>query len=274
MTSRVLILLAVATWLALATFSFFRPAPLRAQVPAPSPTPAGESNSCGPADYRGGQTITVLNLQITLLAPGDYSVGLGKADPLGTFVRICYVQGDSSVFFKADGSERNRVVNNASASAVLNEIARSVRVVATPTPASGGCPGPGSIPGGRTVLLVNGLSVSLPANGDYFVLITPAGGQDTLVGVCYVQGEATVYFSINECKEVRRTSAGAAANAILDQIVRSCTREVPPTLATPQPVVTPTGTVPPPTVPLPGIRPPDTGSGGLVASSGSGAGRP
>jgi hypothetical protein len=127
--------------LVVATFLIFRPETSLAQTPVGTATL--QTGMCGPAQHSGGQTITVLNLQFTLPAgPGQYSSSFGRLSTGETIVRVCYLQGNSAIVFSQDGSERSRQVNDASAAAVLNSIAASVRVQAPPATT----PGPGLIP--------------------------------------------------------------------------------------------------------------------------------
>jgi hypothetical protein len=107
----------------------------------PSSAPAvplpGSGSICAPAQYQGGQSVIVDNLLVTFPGDGGYTAGGGIADPGGEFVRVCFVQGDSVIFFDLSGNERSRIVNVPSANAVLDEIARSIRRVGpSPTPAS------------------------------------------------------------------------------------------------------------------------------------------
>jgi hypothetical protein len=136
----------------------------RAQAQIPTPGPPG-SNICGAGQYTGGQTVVVRNLEITFPSGGDYTAHSGLADPGGEFVRACYVQGNSAIFFNLEGRETSRVVKDPAANSTLDQIAASVRVVAqtpgTPMPAVGlrhtlqvfdrGAAGPA--PDGTTVVL-------------------------------------------------------------------------------------------------------------------------
>jgi hypothetical protein len=118
------------------------PSPVTSPTPVqPSSAPAvplpGSGSICAPAQYQGGQSVIVDNLLITFPGDGGYTAGGGIADPGGEFVRVCFVQGDSAIFFDLSGNERSRIVNVPSANAVLDEIARSIRLVGpSPTPAS------------------------------------------------------------------------------------------------------------------------------------------
>ncbi|HLF78596.1 MAG TPA: hypothetical protein VJB57_14030 [Dehalococcoidia bacterium] len=239
-----------------------RPEASSAQTPVPTPTP--QTNMCGPAQHSGGQTITVLNLQFTLPAPGDYSSAFARLSSGETLVRVCYLQGNSEILFRQDGSERNRMVNNAAAANVLNAIAASVKTVSatpalTPTPSAGICAAGTYVSSGGELTLASGVKLTLPTPGDYFLLLRPATASPW-VAVCYVQGNAAVYLTEGECRETQRTPASSAANAVLDQIVRSC---VPAGATSAPPAGMPGGGTQPPV-----IRPPDTGSAGLLAIEG------
>jgi hypothetical protein len=65
--------------------------------------------------------------QIALPA-GNFAITGGIADPGGEFVRVCYIEGNSAIFFNPQGRETSRFVNNPSATPVLDQIARGLRV--------------------------------------------------------------------------------------------------------------------------------------------------
>ena len=140
---------------------------------------------------------------------------------------------------------------------------------ATPTPISATatataqarlCSTPGTA-GGVPIEVVRGVvRVTPPGGGTFHWSITPPTSAEADFSVCYIEGNARVFISL-ECREIRRQNPGnnATANAVLDSIVASCQRIAPtsvPTSAagTPVPTATPIRST---------ITPPDTGDAGL-----------
>jgi hypothetical protein len=89
------------------------------------------------------------------------------------------------------------------------------------------------------------LQVTLPAPGAYFTL--PAGRvtDEPALMICNVDHDASVIISAVTGRELSRTAADAAGNAILDQIAASARLTASPR---------PTGGA---------VQPPSTGDGGL-----------
>src|SRR2546423_2389371 len=107
------------------------PTPTLIVVPIPSPPPPGSGTICGTATHTGGQTVSPFfppsaTFQIAL-PTGLFAIGGGLSDPGGEFVRVCYVEGNSVIFFNPQGQETTRIVNNPSAGAVLDEVVRGIR---------------------------------------------------------------------------------------------------------------------------------------------------
>lgn len=238
------------------------PAPLPPPVtPTPGPTTSGPSlvnPTGGPVcsaqgAYPAGQIVDVLNLRIRLPATGTYNVNFGIADPGGEFIRVCYVEGNAAIFFARDGRETSRRLSDSSAPSlvtpVFDEIARNVQLLSPPPTPQPRCHGRGATTGAPHVQ-VGGIAFDLPP-GDF--VITRNNDEFATVSICYIQGNVAMLMHTIACSVLSRDTGSTQANAVLDQIVRSCT-------------VTATPALPQPNTPVRGaIRPPDTGDAGLVA---------
>ena len=122
------------------------------------------------------------------------------------------------------------------------------------------CQAPGR-PGGVPIEVVRDVvRVTPPGGGTYDFAILPPSSAESQFRICYIEGNAVVFVSL-ECREIRRVNPGTNANAgaVLDAIVDSC--EVIAPTATPQPAVT--ATAAPTQAPTAFITPPDTGDAGL-----------
>ena len=239
------------------------PAFLLSQIPTPVFVQPGQSTPVpGPVcvaqgAFSGGQTFQAMNLRITLPATGTYNVYAGHSESVGTFVQICYVEGDATISFGADGVERRRAFGPAGSAAVANpvldEIARSVQVLSPQpvlqAPGGGGilppnainppggpiCSAQGAYPGGQIVDALN-LRIRLPATGTYNVNfgISDPGGE--FIRVCYVEGNAAIFFARDGRETSRRltdTSSPAMVMPVFDEIARNVQLLSPP--PTPQP---------------------------------------
>jgi len=81
----------------------------------------------------------------------------------------------------------------------------------------------GAQEGGRTIAVDGSVLVTLPA-GSFQLVVMPPGSPD--FAICHVQSSAVVTISRRTCSESSRTASTPAGNAVVDQIVASCT--VPP----------------------------------------------
>ncbi|MPZ50249.1 MAG: hypothetical protein GEU75_13295 [Dehalococcoidia bacterium] len=218
-------------------------------------------HSARQANYTGGQTINVRGLSIALPAGGDYSVIGGIADPGGEFVRVCYAQGNSAIFFNLSGVETDRIVNSPSAEAVLNEIAASVRVGGSAAPAPSVCSLARSdlqYEGSQELYFGNFAFVL--SDGRYIVAQI-SEGHGPRVEICYVRDNSTLTLDPVSGTEISRDARSADAGAAFDRIVRSA-RTTGRCLADCGTAGTmPTGQS--------GIKPPDTGDAGLASGDGS-----
>jgi hypothetical protein len=257
------------------------PTPTATQVPIQTLPPPGTGSICV-SQYSGGQTVSPTlsvnaTFQISLPAGGNYGIGGGIADPGGEFVRVCYVEGNSAIFFDPMGRETSRVVNSQAANAVLDQIAREIRVVpsspATISPPLSQTPRPGppllasvtgcGIPsmlgagGGETIRIAHGdrvLELVLPPSGEYGHLPAGTPRDEPMLRVCHVETDSLITISAVTGREISRQASSAAGNAILDQIAAS---------ARFRPAFVPPAPTPRPGAPAGPLRPPTTGDAGL-----------
>jgi hypothetical protein len=240
-------LIVAATFIALGAARAQTPTP--APTPTPTPTvfpppaplipPPGSGSICV-SQYDGGQTVTpVLPVralfQITLPPGGHYSVNGGIADPGGEFVRVCYVEGNSAIFFNPEGRETSRVVNNPSANRVLDEIARGVNVSAPPSPPQTISPpmnnicgsAARNISGGESIrfsspqgTIIITLIITLPTPGDYqFSIPGEIPGSGNGISICDTATNSTLLINTATGKELGRIISGQSGGLALDRIL-------------------------------------------------------
>src|SRR5689334_17874374 len=102
------------------------PTPTVIAIPIPRPAPPGSGSICEAPTHAGSQTVVPFfppgaTFQIAL-PPGKFAIGGGISDPGGQFIRVCYLEGNSAIFFDLQGRETSRIVNNPGASSVLDAI--------------------------------------------------------------------------------------------------------------------------------------------------------
>ena len=233
-----------------------------ATPPVPPPPAVGPPGSpiCT-AQYGGGQTISPIlpvraTFQITLPAGGTYGVNAGIADPGGEFVRVCYVEGDSAIFFNLQGRETSRAVSIPSANAVLDEIARGIKVGPSSLPTQSAAPlnicGTAARPAraGESIRFdtrQGTVAIRLPSTGSYqFSIPGEIPGSANGISICDTATGSTIVISAETGRDVGRYVSGPAGAAALDRILAGV-QFLPPE-------------APPPQL----VSPPATGDAGLL----------
>ena len=186
------------------------------------------------AQYSGGQTISPIlpvraTFQITLPPGGSYGVSGGIADPGGEFVRVCYVEGNSAIFFNLEGRETSRAVNNPSANAVLDEIARGIKVGPSSLPTQSAAPlnicgtAARPAPAGESIRLntrQGTVAITLPSTGSYqFSIPGEFPGSANGISICDTATGSTIVISAETGRDAGRNVSGPAGAAALDRIL-------------------------------------------------------
>ena len=192
-----------------------------AQEPTPQPTPMYPRCIEGFPGQKGGMTIAAGNgTRFTI--PEGSSFQVLVTPPGSSEINMCHIESKSTITISFNCEEIDRTLGDPSGGPVLDELMASC----VPTSALE-CSG--NYHGAQTIIVVSGIRVTFPKDGQYGVRIPPPHGANDFT-VCHVGSDSSVTISISPpCQEVRRTVHAPPAEAILDEIVRSCRVPPPPT---------------------------------------------